>query len=130
MTPSRPRYRRLQQVAFSLRVVLSVLARECGREPAAAFAAAARELELPGLEPLAPDQVSVAAFSKAVHTLADCFPLLKPRVLKAMTLVAGHDGALTPGEREIIYSVAAVMDCPLPTEGDWPLTATDRPAAS
>lgn len=130
VTPSRPRYRRLQQVAFSLRVVLSVLARECGREPAAAFAAAARELELPDLEPLAPDQFSVAAFSKAVHTLADCFPLLKPRVLKAMTLVAGHDGNLTPGEREVIYSVAAVMDCPLPAEGDWPLTATDRPTAS
>ena len=46
--------------------------------------------------------------------MADCYPLLKPRLLKAMALAAGSDGRLNPAEREIIASMAAVMDCPVP----------------
>ena len=65
------------------------------------------------LEPGRPGDV--ADFSRAVRELADCYPLLKPRLLKAMCLAAGHDGTLSPVEREIIASTAAVMDCPLPS---------------
>ena len=60
------------------------------------------------------EQASVVAFSRAVHELADCYPLLKPRLLKAMATAAGTDGGLCPVEREIVASVAAVMDCPVP----------------
>jgi hypothetical protein len=63
------------------------------------------------------EQGNVAAFSQAVHELADCYPLLKPRLLKAMCLAAGRGGTLNPLEREIITSVAAVMDCPMPSLG-------------
>jgi uncharacterized tellurite resistance protein B-like protein len=59
------------------------------------------------------EHASVEAFSRAVHELADCYPLQKPRLLKAMTLVASSDGTLNPTERDIIVSVAAVMDCPI-----------------
>jgi len=31
-----------------------------------------------------------------------------------MTLAASADGKLSPAEREIIASMAAVMDCPVP----------------
>ena len=72
------------------------------------------ELALTGKPLLPREQCSVAAFSKAVHELADCYPLLKPRVLKAMALAAGEDGQLTPAEKEIIAAMAAVMDCPSP----------------
>jgi hypothetical protein len=58
----------------------------------------------------------VAAFSNAVNELADCYPLLKPRLLKAMALAAGADDQLSPTEREIIVSMAAVMDCPVPID--------------
>jgi hypothetical protein len=61
------------------------------------------------------EKCNVAIFSNAVHELADCYPLLKPRLLKAMTLAAGHNGQLSPVEREIIASMAAVMDCPTPS---------------
>jgi hypothetical protein len=57
----------------------------------------------------------VAEFSRAVHELADCYPLQKPRLLKAMCLAADDEGKLDPVEREIIHSVAAVMDCPVPS---------------
>lgn len=114
--PSRPRHRSLAPVRRELQLVMTVLARERGGDPGPALAAAARELGLPGLQALPREQCSVWAFSKAVHQLADCYPLLKPRVLKAMALVARSDGQLSASEREIIHAVATVMDCPLPPE--------------
>jgi hypothetical protein len=112
--PSRPRYRKLQKVAYHVRVVLSVLAFEGSGETEVVFRLGADELGFTSMAMLQRDQGSVAAFSKAVHELADCYPLLKPRLLKAMTLAASADGRLSPVEREIIASMAAVMDCPVP----------------
>jgi hypothetical protein len=111
--PSRARYARLEKVAYHVRVVLSVLAHEGSGETAAVFRLGADELGFHTMVILPRDQCSVAAFSKAVHELADCYPLLKPRLLKAMALAAGADGKLSPVEREIIASMAAVMDCPV-----------------
>ena len=112
--PSRPRYRKLQKVAFHIRVVLSVLAHEGGGDTEAVFRLGADELGFSTMAILPRGQGGVAAFSKAVHELANCYPLLKPRLLKAMTLAASADGKLSPVEREIIASMAAVMDCPVP----------------
>ena len=112
--PSQARYRRLQTVAEELQVALSVLAHEGGGHTETVYQLGMAELALSGRPLLPREQCSVAAFSKAVHTLANCYPLLKPRVLKAMTLAAGEDGKLTPEEKEIIAAMAAVMDCPSP----------------
>lgn len=109
-----PRYRRLQQVNKQVTCVLSLLAHMSRGDPALAFAAAAADLGLkaPRLLPLA--QCSVADFSKAVDDLGLLFPLVKPRVLKAMAVAARCDDAISPLEHELIYAVAAVMDCPVP----------------
>jgi Zn-dependent protease with chaperone function len=115
--PSRPRFRKLQKVAYHVRVVLSVLAHEGSGETDVVFRLGADELGFTRMLILPREQGSVAAFGKAVHELADCYPLLKPRLLKAMTLAAGADGRLSPVEREIIASMAAVMDCPVPMSG-------------
>jgi uncharacterized membrane protein YebE (DUF533 family) len=48
--------------------------------------------------------------------LADCYPLLKPRLLKAMAFAAGSDGQISGTEQEILASMAAVMDCPVPVQ--------------
>jgi Zn-dependent protease with chaperone function len=111
---SRPRYAHLARVRGALRTVLSVLAHHGDGSSERAFATAAAALQLEGLTLLPRAECSVAAFSKAVHTLADCYPLLKPRILKAMALAAGDDGEVSATEREIVIAVAAVMDCPLP----------------
>ncbi|MEM1111617.1 MAG: M48 family metallopeptidase [Pseudomonadota bacterium] len=112
--PSKPRYNKLTKLRYHLRVVLSVLAHEGGGDAHAAFDAGVAELELTGLVLMPRDQASVAAFSKGVHELRDCYPLLKPRVLKAMAAAAAADGEIQPTEREVVLSIAAVMDCPLP----------------
>jgi hypothetical protein len=113
---SRPRYRRLSKVTYHLRVVLSVLAHEglSGQPPETVFRVAADELALTELALMPREQATVPVFSRAVHELADCYPLLKPRILKAMALAAGYDGTLSAPEREIIAAMAAVMDCPVP----------------
>jgi hypothetical protein len=112
--PSRARHRRLQRVASELQVALSVLAHEGGGHTETVYQLGMQELALSAVPLLPREQCSVAAFSKAVHELANCYPLLKPRVLKAMALAAGEDNMLTPEEKEIIAAMAAVMDCPSP----------------
>lgn len=114
VTPSRARHRNLKAVKEQLATVLSVLAYQDNHDPDHAFALGAQALELDGLSLLPKEQVSVAAFSQAVDELANCYPLLKPRILKAMAQAASADEALSPEEKEIIASMAAVMDCPSP----------------
>ncbi len=118
---SRPRYAKLQKVAYHVRVALSVLAHEGSGETESVFRLGADELGFDTMAILPRDQCSVAAFSKAVNELADCYPLLKPRLLKSMALAAGADGRLSPVEREIIASMAAVMDCPVALEASGPI---------
>jgi Zn-dependent protease with chaperone function len=111
---SRARYRKLDKVKYHLRVVLSILAHEGSGDARQAFEAGVKALGFFGLTLMPREQCSVAAFSKGVHELADCYPLLKPRVIKAMSQAASADGNINAAEREIICSIAAVMDCPLP----------------
>lgn len=113
---SRPRYRHIAKVRAPLRQVLSVLAHQGIGDSSRAFALACSDLQLSQMALIPLEQCSVAEFSRGVHTLADCYPLLKPRILKAMALAAADDGEVCPVERELVISVAAVMDCPLPPE--------------
>jgi Zn-dependent protease with chaperone function len=116
VTQSRPRFGRLGKVAGPLAEVLSVLAHEGSGEAEAAFARARDVLALPTLTLKPREALSVRAFSEAVHTLADCYPLLKPRILKAMGEAASENGHICAVEYEILASIAAVIDCPLPED--------------
>ena len=114
VTHSRARYNKLVKVDYHLRVALSVLAYEADDSPAQHFLTGAQELGFTNMQILPAEQATVAAFSRAVHELADCYPLLKPKILKALVRTAKGDGTLNPSEKEIIASIAAVMDCPVP----------------
>ncbi|MFT6955559.1 MAG: Zn-dependent protease with chaperone function [Halieaceae bacterium] len=114
--PSRARYRKLEKVSPYLQVTLSVLAHEGSGDAGSAFRLGADELGMTRLTLIPLEQCGVAAFSKSVHALADCYPLLKPRVLKAMALAASEDGKICERERELVACMAAVMDCPLPND--------------
>jgi len=113
---SRPRHAHLAKVRAPLRIVLSVLAHQGSGDSERAFALGAGELDLSRLTLLPLDKCSIAEFSRAVSTLADCYPLLKPRILKAMAVAAADDGRINSVERELVIAVAAVMDCPLPQD--------------
>lgn len=94
--------------------MLSILAYEGSGESQSLFRLGADTLGFTEMAILTQKHANVEAFGLAVHELADCYPLLKPSVLKAMTVAARSDGTLSPMQREIIASVAAVMGCPMP----------------
>ncbi|MEE4193329.1 MAG: M48 family metallopeptidase [Halieaceae bacterium] len=117
VTPSKPRHRKPVHVRQEYRTVVSVLAWHGHQDEDDRKAAFHRGVESVGLynltlQPM--EECGVAEFSRAVNKLADCYPLLKPRLLKGMAKCAAHDGELTPEEVEILVAVAAVMDCPVP----------------
>ena len=114
--PSKPRFRSLKKVRQPIQVVISVLAHEGVGDAQRAFALGVSELGMNKLALMPREQCSVSLFSKSVHDLADCYPLLKPRLLKAMALAAAEDGVVCEVEREIIASIAAVMECPVPSD--------------
>jgi Zn-dependent protease with chaperone function len=115
-SPSRPpKYRRLHQAERQVVCVLSLLAHMGRGDPELAFTAAVEDLGLRDARLLTLADCSVADFSKAVDDLGLLFPLLKPRVLKAMSIAARCDDDMSPLETELIYAVAAVMDSPVPS---------------
>lgn len=113
---SKAKYSKLTKVAPQLRTVLSMLAYQGTGSSGGAYSAGCHALELELGEMLTIERCDIASFSRAVHDLADCYPLLKPRILKAMAVAAADDGKVCPVERELITAIAAVMDCPLPAE--------------
>ncbi|GAB5415130.1 MAG: M48 family metallopeptidase [Congregibacter sp.] len=116
VTPQRPRFSHLGKVKGQLRQVLSLLCYLGHGDSEQAFSIACDSLGMTELKALPREECSILEFSRAVHTLAECFPLLKPRILKAMALAAADDGDITLEERELVVAVAAVMDCPPPDD--------------
>ena len=56
---------------------------------------------------------SQAKFTRAVHALGQAYPLLKPRLIKGFINAAQSDDQINDHERQVIWGIAAVMDCPL-----------------
>ena len=112
--PSRPKYSKLSRVKEELETALGTLALLGSEPPKDALARGAAILEV-NLSMKPADKLGVTEFSKAVHELAQCYPLMKVTILKAMAAVAGHDGYISGRELTLIKAIAAVIDCPVPT---------------
>ncbi len=124
-----PKHRKIVHVRQEFRTVVSVLAWRGNVDAGEREAAFTRGVESVGLynltiRPL--EECSVAEFSQAVSKLANCYPLLKPRLLKGMLACAVHNDLLSPVEREILVAVAAVMDCPVPADVRRELQSTTQ----
>lgn len=120
--PLPPRYRRVSEVTEEFRIVLSMLAHyghdeDQRTELYAAFHRGANTAGLYNLELMPRRHCQFDDFVTAVAKLARCYPLLKPRILKALADCARYDGKILPGEREMIAAIAAIMDCPQPDLG-------------
>lgn len=110
---SRPRYKKIHQVADEYQLVLSMVAWS-GTDSEGGFQRGAEAAGLDSLRLLSESECSLDDFSRAVAALANCFPLLKPKILKGLAACVRHDGRIAACEREMLLSIAAVMDCPLP----------------
>lgn len=114
----RPRYREMQQMAEAYRLVLSVLVYEGQDDSEDIERAFNRGIGSAGLYNLAilPEAAcELGEFRKAVKELAYAYPHLKPRMLMGFVNAVKQDGVITPVEREIVRSIAAVMDSPVPS---------------
>lgn len=112
---SKPKYATLKSVREPLAVALGTLALQGDEDTGTAFARGAQLLDAAIIFPRQ-DQLTVTRFSQSITQLADCYPLLKVTILKAMATVAGHDGRISARELTLIKAIAAVIDCPLPNK--------------
>ena len=114
---SRPMFKKAEEVAKEFQLVLSMLVHYGDNEPAKrdqAFSRGANTAGLYTLTLLPKEDCNLDHFISAVNKLANCYPLLKPRLLKGLADCAKHDGNIRVVEQEMISAIAAVMDCPVP----------------
>ena len=104
-------------VEKEFQLVLSLLAHHGSNktdEKQRAFSRGANSAGFYTLSLLEEERFSIDSFISAVNQLANCYPLLKPKLLKALRDCATHDNIINADELEILSAVAAVMDCPIP----------------
>ncbi len=113
----RSRYKKVVEVKDACQLVLSLLAYAGHSDPQAAsdaFTSAMVSLDHANTCILPEEECVLENFSTAVNRLGQCYPLLKPRIIKSMLACIYHNQELQAREVEIITSIAAAMDCPLP----------------
>ncbi|MGB0734077.1 MAG: hypothetical protein ACPGPF_09920, partial [Pontibacterium sp.] len=118
--PSKPRYKEATEVSEGYALVLSLLAHEghdSSDQAQQAFDRAANSIGLTGLTLLPLDRCRLNNFSQAVDQLASSRPLLKAMVIRSFVDCVQHDGEVKTLEYEILRSIAAVMDSPIPQLG-------------
>ncbi len=114
---SKPKHRKPQQVSDEYRLVLSLLVHhghDNEEDAQKAFNRGVGSAGLYNLSLLPEAECDLDAFKKAVGELACCYPVLKPRLLKGFENCVRQDGRITVIEREMLSSIAAVMDSPIP----------------
>jgi Zn-dependent protease with chaperone function len=122
--PIRTEFRRVEQVSADAHAVLSLVALGSGGDVGAAYARGRGILDCLPPAPLPREQLSTVRVGEALERLRRLAPLAKPAVLKACFEAAAADGVYRLAEVELVRTVAATLDCPVP-----PLIAAQDPQA-
>ncbi|WP_420555111.1 M48 family metallopeptidase [Neptuniibacter marinus] len=114
---SKPRYKEAKALSDEYQLVLSVLAHK-GHEQEAdaqrAFNRGAGSAGLYNISLLSEDACELECFIRAVNVLSCAYPALKPRLITGIKKCIHQDGEVTALEKEIVSSIAVVMDAPIP----------------
>ncbi len=103
--------------AASVRALLSILAQHGAdtAEAAAAAFSAGLSTALPGVGgSLATSEAWPLALGNALERLAELQPMEKKRLIDGLTRCVAYDGKLSIEEGELLRTVCAVLNCPLP----------------
>jgi Zn-dependent protease with chaperone function len=122
--PIRTEFRRVEEVRADAHAALSLVALGSGGDGAAAYVRGHRILELLPPAPLGLRELNIARVGEALERLRRLAPLAKPAVLKACFEAAAADGVFRLAEVELVRTVAATLDCPVP-----PVIAAQDPQA-
>ena len=114
---SEQKYKTINKIADEFNLILSTIVYHGDMEREIMVRAYTRGVNSVGLynaSLLDKQQCSMKKFTLAVGKLANCYPLLKLRILKGLLACIEFDGIITAGEREMVTTIAAVMDSPIP----------------
>lgn len=112
----KPIYGGFSQLTLESSVLLSALgyARSTGAEiDKQAYAQAETELGI-SLAVIKESQLNSDLLIHAVGRMRNLKPLVKPTFLRALCLIAQHDGLVEPKEVELIRTIAEGIGCPMP----------------
>ena len=112
-----PAPRRLAEVEPSATTLLAVIASAGHADPALArraFLAGLTRLFPRSTTTFAPPLAGVRALDQGWDALQALEPVSKAMLLEAVVEAATHDGRLTVAELELLRTVSALLDCPLP----------------
>jgi Zn-dependent protease with chaperone function len=107
----------LIDAAASVRTLLAILAQHGADEAAASRAAysAGLSIALPGVDGTPPQlDAWPLALGAALGRLSELRPLEKKRLIDGLTRCITYDGKLSIEEGELLRTVCAVLNCPLP----------------
>ena len=116
-TARKPKYKEASQVSDEYQLVLSLLAyygHDTEEDAERAFNRGAGSAGLYNIRILPVDACDLERFIQSVNVLADAYPILKPRLLTGFKKCIYQDDTVNAVEREIVSSIAAVMDAPTP----------------
>ena len=128
LAPKRARRRDVRTSAAKLLTIVSQHGHPDADEREAAYRAGATALgDWAMRDDVRPEaEVTVADLDRSLDTLLALNGQSRRKLVRAISKVAGHDGHLAVGERELIRATCATLGCPLPPIlfGD----ALDKPA--
>jgi hypothetical protein len=111
-----PRYSKMQEIEKPLQIILSNLAHHGHTDlvlAERAFNVGANISGLYTLSFLPKEKCTIREFSSALTILEYVYPLLKPRIMKALAQCAGYDKQVTVVEAELLQTIAILIDCPM-----------------
>jgi hypothetical protein len=112
--PIPTKFRKVEEVAQEAHLVLSLIAHASQGDTEAAHAKGKAILGVGLSGPVPVAALSAARLGEALERLRHLAPFEKPRVLKACLEAASADGVFRLAEAELVRTVAATLDCPLP----------------
>jgi len=115
-TLPKAKYKNFKQLKVESNILLSALAYSGSanqQQHQQAFAAAEQTLGIT-LTLLQEETVTSQLLVHAVEKLRDLTPLIKPKFIKALCLVAEKDGVIDVKEIELIRTISEGMGCPMP----------------
>ena len=117
LSRAKSRYSHLGQLKQETELILSVLAyagQQDQNDIEEAFSAAAKTLEISGLQLVEKNKISVSGLDHALKKLEMLKPLAKPKFLKACAASIMRDQKILPVEAELLRAFSGVLDCPMP----------------
>lgn len=111
----RQKYRKIEAIEDSVKQVIAMVVASSRQDQGLQNLAWQTACQAAGLKPdkIMPE-VSISEFGQAVNQLALAFPLVKPKIIKALIEAAKADGVIEPIERQCIMAISAAIDAPLP----------------